>query len=210
MKQIIFYMVFVLALAGCQRISDDKLSYTVGGCNEDNWIRAKGEPQFQVDIGDSISIKQKQPYVCCAEIKVHYEVEDSTVNIYEDNEGEICKCMCSYDIDIQINEPDIDRVKVYGIKYEGYEYELLYDSKNLDMAAECSNADDCVRGGCSGTVCQAKTAEPTFTTCEYEPQFECYTMIECGCVQGQCQWQKTEEFNSCVKEKSSEPTPTVG
>lgn len=66
---------------------------------------------------------------------------------------------------------------------------------------ECITDDDCVTGGCSGTVCQSKDAEPIFTTCEYLPEYACYKEINCGCVEGRCEWEKTSDFDRCVKEK---------
>ncbi|MFH1222457.1 MAG: eight-cysteine-cluster domain-containing protein [Candidatus Micrarchaeota archaeon] len=54
----------------------------------------------------------------------------------------------------------------------------------------CSSNSDCMKGGCSGQVCQSKNEEPVITTCEYT---ECYNAdtygVSCGCVGGKCQWQ---------------------
>jgi len=63
---------------------------------------------------------------------------------------------------------------------------------------ECIQDDDCVRGGCSGTICQSKDAEPVYTTCEFLPEYACYKETSCGCVDGKCQWDKTWQFESCV------------
>ncbi len=53
----------------------------------------------------------------------------------------------------------------------------------------CSADSDCVTGGCSRQVCQSKTTEPVFTTCEYR---ECYNAqfyeVICKCVEGKCRW----------------------
>lgn len=69
----------------------------------------------------------------------------------------------------------------------------------------CESDSDCIRGGCSGTVCQSKDEEPIMTTCEFRPEYECYEMIECSCVEGECQWEETGEFNQCVEEKKQGP-----
>ena len=63
---------------------------------------------------------------------------------------------------------------------------------------ECSSDSDCITGGCSGTVCQSKDAPPVFTTCVYLPEYDCYKDITCGCVDGRCDWDKTDEFEKCV------------
>lgn len=63
---------------------------------------------------------------------------------------------------------------------------------------ECLTDDDCVRGGCSGTICQSKDAKPIFTTCEWLPEYACYKKIDCSCIDGKCRWGITEEFDDCV------------
>lgn len=68
------------------------------------------------------------------------------------------------------------------------------------IGGECVSDDDCIKGGCSGTICQSKDAEPIFTTCEYLPEYACYKQINCGCIDGRCQWDKAEEFDRCVRE----------
>lgn len=64
---------------------------------------------------------------------------------------------------------------------------------------ECTQDSDCTIGGCSGTVCQSKDAEPIFTTCEWLPEYACYKQIQCKCIDDKCQWKETEEFLNCVK-----------
>ncbi len=53
----------------------------------------------------------------------------------------------------------------------------------------CSSDSDCMRGGCSGQVCQSKSEEPVITTCEYR---DCYNAgadsLSCGCIEGKCVW----------------------
>lgn len=53
----------------------------------------------------------------------------------------------------------------------------------------CVNDLDCVKGGCSGSICQAKADEQVLTTCEYK---ECYSAeiygLSCRCTEGKCQW----------------------
>jgi len=53
----------------------------------------------------------------------------------------------------------------------------------------CEKDADCVRGGCSGQVCQSQKEGPLATTCEWR---ECYNAalycMECRCVNNKCQW----------------------
>ncbi len=99
-------------------------------------------------------------------------------------------------------KPDMDRCG--DIKFEyiigacecvNNQCELKQDQK------ECSLDTDCIKGGCSGTICQSKNSEPIITTCEYLPEYACYEDINCGCIEGICQWNKTEDFSKCLEEK---------
>lgn len=65
---------------------------------------------------------------------------------------------------------------------------------------ECVTNDECIKGGCSGTICQSKNMPPVFTTCEYLPEYDCYKEINCECIDGKCEWSKTEKFDKCVRE----------
>jgi len=66
---------------------------------------------------------------------------------------------------------------------------------------ECTTDNDCTTGGCSGTICQSKDKEPIRTTCIWSPEYDCYKDISCRCINNVCEWDKTEKFNECVKEK---------
>lgn len=80
-------------------------------------------------INGKIHLEQKANYVCCANITLKYEIENTTLKIYEDNIGKICKCICYYPITATIDEPSITKVEVYGIYYpEVHPYELLGES----------------------------------------------------------------------------------
>ena len=56
----------------------------------------------------------------------------------------------------------------------------------------CSMDSDCVKGGCSGQVCQSKDEEQLATTCEYR---DCYNDkdygLECKCESDKCKWTQT-------------------
>ncbi len=69
----------------------------------------------------------------------------------------------------------------------------------------CDTDNDCVRTGCSGTICQSKNAESVFTTCEYQPEYACYAELPCDCLEHQCQWKNTGEFEQCILEKQGQP-----
>lgn len=75
------------------------------------------------------------------------------------------------------------------------------EKENVNTVTECLRDNGCVAGGCSGTICQSKDAETVYTTCEFLPEYACYRNIKCRCIEGKCQWDKTEEFDICIKEK---------
>lgn len=70
---------------------------------------------------------------------------------------------------------------------------------------ECVSDNECTTGGCSGVICQSKNTEPIITTCEYKPEYACYREISCGCINNKCQWDKTQEFDTCIEEARSLP-----
>jgi len=53
----------------------------------------------------------------------------------------------------------------------------------------CSSDEECVKGGCSGEVCQSVREGEMITTCEWR---DCYDSKKygygCRCVAGECQW----------------------
>jgi eight-cysteine-cluster-containing protein len=58
---------------------------------------------------------------------------------------------------------------------------------------QCSADSDCMKGGCSGQVCQSKADPSAVTTCEYRDCYDANTYsLVCGCVSGGCQWKGTQ------------------
>jgi hypothetical protein len=57
---------------------------------------------------------------------------------------------------------------------------------------------ECVRGGCSNTVCLRAPADQLITSCEWKPEYACYKMMECAPTpQGECKFAETEESKKC-------------
>jgi eight-cysteine-cluster-containing protein len=75
---------------------------------------------------------------------------------------------------------------------------------------ECSSDSECAAGGCSGQVCTTKgKARDTITTCEMRPEYECYHKTSCGCSDGRCGWEKTTEYEDCLRGLANRQTPGV-
>lgn len=70
--------------------------------------------------------------------------------------------------------------------------------------AECVSDADCIVGGCSGTICASKNAEPVVTTCEFLSEYECYNSISCSCTNNKCAWDKTPVFEQCLVDKRAQ------
>ncbi|HLC96580.1 MAG TPA: eight-cysteine-cluster domain-containing protein [Candidatus Nanoarchaeia archaeon] len=79
---------------------------------------------------------------------------------------------------------------------------LLFNLQQAPIGGNlmCDSDSDCLRSGCSGTICQPKDAEPIYTTCEYKAEYACYDEINCACINNRCWWDKTSLFEQCVQE----------
>lgn len=64
---------------------------------------------------------------------------------------------------------------------------------------ECTKDSDCKRAGCSGQFCQ-RVSEPgdIVSNCKYQSIFDCYTFTTCGCYEGKCGWDQTDNYLDCV------------
>lgn len=94
-------------------------------------------------------------------------------------------------VEFGIDEMEIERI--------GAEFAELFDDADdsgdgfcgWSTYGKCSSDVDCVRGGCSGQVCQSVYEERVISICVWR---DCYNSREydlyCGCVDGMCQWKK--------------------
>ena len=72
---------------------------------------------------------------------------------------------------------------------------------NFGGTGGCSSDADCVRAGCSSQLCvPVSQANETVTTCEYLPEYACFTQTTCGCVEGRCSWRQTPEYLNCLNQ----------
>jgi hypothetical protein len=90
---------FVLLVFGCIHEGKPAMSYSVSPCN----LSDSAGTSFKVNESEgAITIHQKHSYVCCANITMYMQSEDKTIRIYEDNIGEMCRCICPFKADIEI------------------------------------------------------------------------------------------------------------
>jgi eight-cysteine-cluster-containing protein len=62
--------------------------------------------------------------------------------------------------------------------------------------------ENCVVGGCSGTICMSKEDMENgglATTCEYKEEYKCFEKAICETqADGNCDWTETEEYKQCM------------
>lgn len=69
-----------------------------------------------------------------------------------------------------------------------------------------ATANDCIKTGCSGTVC-AEPGKEVVTTCEYRPEYACYADAACERQgDGSCGWTQTPALTDCL----ANPPPLEG
>ena len=122
----IFLLLFFF-LFGCNQTGEPAMEYSINQCNASDGI---GSGFSMVSSGDTVRIHQDQSYVCCANMTLSMETEGKTMMIYEDNVGEMCKCICPFEADITLkNTAGFERVEVYGIRFKDVQdYELMFNS----------------------------------------------------------------------------------
>lgn len=116
-----------------------KLTYEVGGCGDQKSGEIKrGIPpksEVEVEVGESeVKLLHRLRYVCCAKIEVELmsvkETDDQVlIKLLERNVGEMCRCICSYDVSIKLSglKPGKYRIQIIGIEFEEMPTEILWE-----------------------------------------------------------------------------------
>ncbi len=94
----------------------------VGPCDQSISMAALGEwAEVVVTVQDgAIHIEQKLAYVCCAELSISAGRDGNVLRIIETNVGEVCRCMCGYQVVVDLpGLPAGDyAVEVWGVQHE--------------------------------------------------------------------------------------------
>ncbi|MFH0949700.1 MAG: hypothetical protein V1827_00775 [Candidatus Micrarchaeota archaeon] len=117
--------VLLMLIFGC--VSQPSMTYSVSPCDRESG----GSDSFSMSVSEGMAvIHQKESYVCCANMTISMKPEGKTIRIYEENVGEMCRCICPFVADIGITGiAGYDRLEVYGIKFkEVQDYELMFNS----------------------------------------------------------------------------------
>ncbi|MFH1063883.1 MAG: eight-cysteine-cluster domain-containing protein [Candidatus Woesearchaeota archaeon] len=77
------------------------------------------------------------------------------------------------------------------------------------QVSECKTDADCTRSGCSGNLCTASSGKDDgiATTCEFLPEYECLSMVSCGCDDGSCGWSSSPDYERCVADARESMLP---
>jgi hypothetical protein len=69
---------------------------------------------------------------------------------------------------------------------------------NTGSAPAPTTGGACVKGGCSGTVCE-EAGNDTVTTCEFKPEYACYQTATCERqADGKCGWTQSDALTQCL------------
>ncbi len=69
------------------------------------------------------------------------------------------------------------------------------------------SASECVRSGCSGTIC-VEPGKEMVTTCEFKPEYACYDQARCERQpNGECGWTPTPELDNCLASGAPSSAP---
>lgn len=77
-------------------------------------------------------------------------------------------------------------------------------SWTCEEEGECSEDGDCVISGCSNQVCGP---EPVMTTCEWKEEYACLKFTSCRCLGGECKWEETDAYLSCLEGVGGKEVP---
>jgi len=121
--------------------SKPSLSYQVAGCS----VQRVGEVGRGAGLGgwvdvsatdSGIKLVHHLQYVCCAEFVVEVESMEEVdghvvLKILERNVGEVCRCMCEYEVSILISDlrPGLYLVELHGVEFNGMPAEKLWEGE---------------------------------------------------------------------------------
>ncbi len=189
-------LVLLLITSGCVSFlgteERSSFNYTIHGCESTRFLKQSEQPLYTYRNGHLL-IHFNLDYVCCANLSINEKLKDNEIEIYIDNLGEMCRCVCVYPVDIIIGvkEGTYD-VKIFGVKYRDiYNYSLMYNfTVDTSRPRECTRDKDCIH---TPSCCHVKSQEciPSFMENEINCvgvacTMECRQCKACFCKDGKC------------------------
>lgn len=123
-------IVVLVLVTGCgkqpvvqpQSVEEPEFAYTVGECRDDiPPAKLQSWAKFDVGVEDGVVVvNQYIDYVCCAEIDAELQVEGRVIKIVETNVGQVCRCLCGYELHAEISNLPAGTytVQVWGVQYQ--------------------------------------------------------------------------------------------
>jgi len=122
---LIFFIIVVflfLYITNNKKETHTELNYQISGCdNQEEFSQSFSLPKIEKPVinsqNDKIIISHSFDYLCCAELTLNWSKSDNVIEIYEHNSGDMCFCICKYDISASLGplEKGDYNVKIYGI-----------------------------------------------------------------------------------------------
>jgi hypothetical protein len=116
------------------------LAYEVGECDESLDVEALNEwDELTTESGnDDAAFTHRLAYVCCADLVLSagYDADAETIRLVETNQGEMCRCMCGYEIAGALGDlPSGDyRLEIWGVQHLPSEEPLtLLQATDIEM-----------------------------------------------------------------------------
>lgn len=105
-----------------------QLTYTVGECDRN----PSNSPEFTVTPQpQSLTFSHHFAYACCAQFRLEGHIENQEITITEVNDGGLCRCMCTYQIEGELAplSPGEYLLKVYSMedRNNNLDVELLFE-----------------------------------------------------------------------------------
>lgn len=138
MKNLLFTLLS-LALF-CYSKAQNHISIHQSNCNPSNSdaFELKERIIKQDTINDSLVIVLGKREICCATFSANYTVENDTLKIEYENEGEECFCTCFYELTFTI---DIQDLSFNSVVFNGYSFDQN-DEETVEYTSTIDTLDN--------------------------------------------------------------------
>jgi len=138
---LVFFVVLVMSILYITQISKEKskisFNYNIFGCGEKEEKVYRAYENFnKIDfkiLNNSLILLHNLSYYCCANIQLYlYTFDDKNykiIKIKEKNEGDVCRCICNYTINMNVSnlEKGLYKVEILGIEFNEIPAEVLFE-----------------------------------------------------------------------------------
>ena len=127
MRTVLGSMLWGLLCAGAVACASSEapsavLIYRVGGCAQEVATAQTARVGDVLIVGEdsAVHVEHRLTYVCCAELVLTVEQDGNTIRLVESNVGEMCRCLCDYDVEADVSglEPGVYDVQLWGVEYQ--------------------------------------------------------------------------------------------